>query len=113
MPECVFCKIVSGEIPADIVFNGENVLAFNDIAPKAPIHAVIIPKRHINPLEDMDEEAISVIAEIYMAARAIAADTGIDTTGYRILTNHGPDAGQDVEHMHFHVVGGRRLGDIC
>jgi len=112
MSDCIFCKIAQGEIPADIVFEGENVVAFKDIAPKAPVHVVIIPKQHVNPMEDMDEESIAVIPEIYMAARTIAVDMGIDESGYRILTNHGPEAGQEVEHLHFHVLGGRRLGDL-
>ena len=112
MDDCIFCQIVDKTIPADIVFEGENVIAFRDIAPKAPIHVVIIPKKHINPLEDLDEDDLMVIPEIYMAARTIAADAGIDETGYRFLTNHGPDAGQEVEHLHFHVLGGGRLGDI-
>jgi histidine triad (HIT) family protein len=112
MTDCIFCKIAAKSIPADIVFESENVIAFRDIAPKAPIHVVIIPKKHINPLLDLEEEDIVVIPEIYMAARTIAADTGVDATGYRVLTNTGPDAGQEVEHLHWHLLGGARLGDI-
>jgi histidine triad (HIT) family protein len=112
MADCVFCKIVDKTIPADIVFEGANVIAFRDITPKAPVHVVIIPRKHINPLEDLDEEDIVMIPEIYMAARTIAADEGIDVSGYRVLTNHGPDSGQEVEHMHWHLLGGRPLGDI-
>ncbi len=112
MADCVFCKIVAKTIPADIVFVGATVIAFRDITPKAPVHVVIIPKKHINPLEDLDEEDIVMIPEIYMAARTIAADEGIDVSGYRVLTNHGPDSGQEVEHMHWHLLGGHRLGDI-
>ncbi len=112
MADCVFCKIIDKTIPADIVFEGDNVIAFRDINPKAPVHVVIIPKKHINPLEDMDEEDIVMIPEIYMAARTIAADEGIDVSGYRVLTNTGPDSGQEVEHMHWHLLGGRLLGDI-
>jgi histidine triad (HIT) family protein len=112
MTDCIFCKIANKSIPADIVFESENVLAFRDIAPKAPVHVVIIPKKHINPLLDLEEEDIVVIPEIYMAARTIAADAGVDETGYRVLTNTGPDAGQEVEHLHWHLLGGARLGDI-
>jgi histidine triad (HIT) family protein len=112
MNDCIFCQIVDKSIPADIVFEGPNVLAFRDIAPKAPVHVVIIPKKHIDPLQDLDEEDIVVIPEIYMAARTIAADEGIDVSGYRFLTNTGPDSGQEVEHMHWHLLGGRRLADI-
>lgn len=112
MADCIFCKIAARSIPADIVFEGANVIAFRDIAPKAPVHVVIIPKKHVNPLADLDEEDIVVIPEIYMAARTIAVDEGIDASGYRILTNHGPDAGQEVEHMHWHLLGGRPLGDL-
>lgn len=112
MTDCIFCSIVAGSIPADIVFEGENVIAFRDIHPSAPVHIVIIPKKHVNPMEDMDEEDYTLISEIYMAARAIAAQEGIDATGYRVLTNHGPDAGQEVEHLHFHLLGGGRLGRL-
>jgi histidine triad (HIT) family protein len=112
MPDCVFCSIAAGDIPAEMVFEGENVVAFRDITPKAPVHVVIIPKTHINPLEDMSETDIAVIAEVYMAARAIAAGEGISESGYRIITNHGPDAGQEVEHLHFHLLGGQRMGGL-
>lgn len=112
MGECIFCMIAEGKIPADIVFKGENVIAFNDIDPKAPTHVIVIPKRHINPNADLSEEDIIIIPELYMAARAVACEKGIDESGYRILTNHGPDSGQEVEHLHFHVLGGRRLGDL-
>ena len=112
MSDCVFCLIAGGKIPADILFEGANVIAFADVDPKAPVHAIIVPKRHINPLDDMGEEDLVIITEIYMAARTIAADTGIDESGYRIVANHGPDSGQEVEHLHFHVLGGRRLGEL-
>jgi histidine triad (HIT) family protein len=112
MNDCIFCKIARGEIPAEIIFKGENVIAFNDIDPKAPFHAVIIPKKHINPLEDLEDDDIALIAEIYMAARAVAAGAGVDDSGYRIIANHGPDSGQEVEHLHFHVLGGRQLGGM-
>lgn len=112
MDGCVFCGIADGSIPADIVFEGEKIIAFNDIDKKAPIHVVIIPKKHINPMEDLDEEDVATVAEIYMAARAIAAGEGIDGSGYRIIANHGPDSGQEVEHLHFHVLGGRKMGGL-
>ncbi len=112
MADCIFCLIAGGKIPADIVFEGVNVIAFRDIDPKAPTHVIIIPKKHINPLEDLSESDLAVIPEIYMAARAIAEGEGIATSGYRLLTNHGPDSGQEVEHMHFHLLGGRRLGGL-
>ncbi len=113
MEDCVFCLIVDGKIPADIVFEGPNVMAFRDIHPKAPTHVVIIPKKHINPMDDLSESDIAVIPEIYMAARAIAEGEGIAESGFRLLTNHGPEAGQEVEHLHFHLLGGRRLGGLC
>jgi histidine triad (HIT) family protein len=112
MSDCIFCLIAEGKIPADIVFEGANVLAFRDIDPKAPTHVVIIPKRHINPLNDLEEEDILVIPEMYMAARAVAAGEEIDQSGYRLVANTGPDSGQEVEHMHWHVLGGRRLGGM-
>lgn len=112
MADCIFCAIAKGSIPAKIVFEGENVVAFRDNSPVAPIHVVIIPKKHVNPLEDLAEGDYSLIPEIYMAARAIAAQEGIDATGYRIVTNHGPDAGQEVEHLHFHLLGGHRLSGL-
>ena len=107
---CIFCKIVVGQIPATIVYRDERVVAFRDINPGAPQHVLLIPVQHIASTADLTKEDGSLLAHIYVVARQVAQELGIDQTGYRIVTNVGPDAGQSVFHMHFHLLGGRQLG---
>ena len=106
---CVFCQIVSGEIPADKVYEDENYLAFKDIRPKAPVHILIIPKKHIEKLADIDDSNKHIMGDMTVIANKIARELGIDKTGYRIVINNGPDAGQEVYHIHMHLLGGKRL----
>lgn len=107
--DCLFCKIVDGAIPSTKVFENEHVLAFRDIAPQAPVHIVIIPKKHISTMNDVTREDDLVLAEIFAAARQIASDLGIAESGYRLINNVNSDGGQTVFHLHFHLLGGAKL----
>lgn len=109
MDNCIFCKIIAGEIPSDKVYEDETVYAFKDINPIAPVHVLIIPKQHIAKLEDVTEENSAVIAHIFEVAAKIAKDMGLDS-GFRVVSNCGEDAGQTVFHIHFHLLAGRKLG---
>lgn len=109
MTDCIFCKIVAGEIPADIVYEDEYVVAFNDISPQAPVHTLIVPRVHVSNLED--EPSPEVLAQVFGAASKVAALRGVHETGYRVVQNNGPDSGQTVYHLHVHVLGGRSFGE--
>ena len=106
---CVFCKIANKEIPADIVYEDEKYMAFKDINPKAPIHILIIPKEHIEKLADINDTNKGIIGDMTVVANKVAKQLGIDKTGYRIVINNGPDAGQEVYHIHMHLLGGKKL----
>ncbi len=112
MADCIFCKIVAGEIPADKVWEDDHVLAFRDIQPIAPTHVLVIPKVHVESFADVDEIRAPFLASLARAVREVAAAEGVDTTGYRLLANTGPDAGQEVMHLHVHLLGGRPLGPM-
>ncbi|AHF97442.1 MAG: histidine triad nucleotide-binding protein [Desulfurella sp.] len=107
---CVFCKIVNKELPSKIEYEDEKYMAFYDINPKAPIHLLIIPKKHVENLNDMDESDISMISDMALLAKNLAKKLGIDKSGYRIVINNGPDSGQEVYHIHMHLLGGNFLG---
>jgi len=109
MEECIFCKVVKKEIPAKIVYEDDNLLALDDIAPKAPVHVLIVPKIHIATIKELKPENKNLIGEIFLIASKIAAQKGISESGYRILVNKGKDAGQTIDHLHFHVLGGHTL----
>lgn len=109
MDNCIFCNIIKGEIPSVKVFENEYVYAFNDISPVAPVHVLIIPKKHIETLNDITPEDAGLISEVYLAAAKIAEQLGIEKTGYRVVSNCGESAGQTVFHIHFHLIGGRDL----
>ena len=110
-PHCLFCKIVSGDIPADVVYRNEHVLAFRDIQPAAPQHLLIIPLKHIASLNDLDGEDDTLIAgHIMQAAKVVAEEAGIADSGYRLVFNTGPDSLQSVFHIHGHLMGGKRMG---
>jgi len=110
MAECVFCKIARGEIPATIVHEDEHVVAFRDLHPKAPTHIVLIPRRHVASLNDLGEEDDAVVGHLVRVAAKLAGDEEIAGRGYRLVANCGRDAGQSVDHVHFHLLGGRALG---
>lgn len=106
---CIFCKIARHEIPSQIVFEDEDVVAFKDVKPVAPVHIVIIPKEHISGVMAITEENGDILTKIFLAAKKLAKETGIDKTGFRVVVNHGREAGQSVFHLHFHLLGGRPL----
>ncbi len=108
--DCLFCKIAAGEIPSNIVYRDDTVVAFRDINPQAPQHILLIPRRHIESMANLTAEDGPMLATIYTTASRLARELGIEKTGYRFLTNVGPDAGQSVFHLHFHLLGGRPLG---
>ncbi len=105
---CLFCKIVAGEIPSTKVYEDETVLAFRDINPMAPTHILVIPKEHIPSVDGVTPDNSGVVAHIFEVIPRIAAAEGL-TNGYRVVSNCGPDAGQTVPHLHFHILGGREL----
>ena len=106
--DCIFCKIIKGEIPSNKVYEDEQILAFHDIAPQAPVHVIIIPKTHIQSADEIDESNSEVVAKIFEAIPKIAKVCNVEN-GYRIITNIGEDGCQTVKHMHFHLLGGKRL----
>ena len=110
MDNCLFCKIVKGEIPSEKVYENEDVLCFKDINPVAPIHILVIPKKHLASLLEVGKEDCKLIAKIYEIINKIARDLGFEKDGFRVITNCGKDAGQEVMHLHFHVLAGKKLG---
>lgn len=108
--DCLFCKIINGDIPSDKVYEDELVYAFRDISPAAPTHVLIIPKAHIASANEINEENEAVVAHIFSVAGKLAKQLGIADSGYRIVNNCGKDGGQTVGHLHFHLLGGRNLG---
>jgi histidine triad (HIT) family protein len=107
--DCLFCKIVAGEIPADIIFESDDTMAFRDINPQAPTHALIIPRRHVATINDLKDGDQTLLGNLFLAARKIAADEGIADAGYRVAMNCNAAAGQTVFHLHLHLLGGRQL----
>lgn len=108
--DCIFCKIVNKEIPAQVVFEDEEILAFKDINPMAPIHILLIPKKHISDITQIEAEDAGLIGRIHLTAVKIAKDLGIDEEGFRLVNNCKNNGGQVVFHLHFHLLGGRKLG---
>ena len=108
MNKCLFCRIVARDAPADIEYENDAVLAFRDIYPKAPVHVLIIPKRHIVSIQDVEQEDVDVIGQCFVVARRIGEMKGFAERGYRITVNCGPEGGQVVSHVHFHFLAGRR-----
>jgi len=109
MTDCLFCRLAAREIPTEIVFESDNIFAFKDIDPKAPYHVLIIPKKHIPTLNDIGEEEKKIMGELLLAAKQIATHLGIDETGYRTIINCNADGGQEVFHLHLHLLGGRKM----
>lgn len=108
---CLFCKIIKGDLPSSKVYEDEKVLAFKDINPAAPIHILLIPKKHISSLADVKEEDGELISYMHKMVNVIAKQEGFDKNGYRLIVNCGKDAGQEVMHLHFHILSGKKLGD--
>ncbi|EOD00802.1 histidine triad nucleotide-binding protein [Caldisalinibacter kiritimatiensis] len=109
MNDCIFCKIVKGEIPANKVYEDEKVIAFEDIEPQAPVHILVIPKEHITSINDINEENSDIIGHIHLVIKTIAKEKGINEKGYRVVTNSGKEGGQTVFHLHYHLLGGRNM----
>jgi histidine triad (HIT) family protein len=108
-PDCIFCKIVRREIPGDLVFEDDELLAFNDIGPQAPEHVLIIPKLHIATVNELGAEDAALIGRLVLRAQALAAERAIAEPGYRLVLNCNPHGGQTVYHLHLHLMGGRQL----
>jgi histidine triad (HIT) family protein len=106
---CLFCKIVAGDIPAEIIYESESAIGFRDVNPQAPTHVLIIPREHIATINDLDAGHEVTVGNLYMAAKAIAADEGFADDGYRVVMNCNEAAGQTVFHIHLHLLGGRSL----
>ena len=109
--DCLFCKIIKGEIPSTKVYEDEDVLAFKDINPAAPIHILLIPQKHIDSLADVKEEDGELIAKMHRIVNVIAEQEGFRESGYRLIVNCGKDSGQEVMHLHFHILAGTKMGD--
>ncbi len=109
-PSCLFCEIVNGNAQADVVHSGDNVMAFRDINPKAPVHKLLMPRAHIRSAAELDESHAALLGRLFAVAAELARDAGIDERGYRLVTNIGSDGGQSVPHLHLHLLGGRALG---
>lgn len=114
METCIFCKIINKEISAEIVYEDEEIIAFKDIHPITPVHILVIPKKHIESVMEIKEEDKEVIGKTYLVINKIAKEQGIDKKGFRVIANCGEDGGQEVKHIHFHLLGGKKLGSkLC
>ena len=109
MENCIFCKIIKGEIPCSKVYEDDKVLAFNDINPEAPVHVLIVPKTHIQSIMDLNDDGYLLIGHVFKIASKLAKDLNIDEKGFRVVNNIGKNGGQTVPHIHFHLLGGRLL----
>lgn len=109
MDTCLFCRIIGKEIPARVVYEDEALLAFEDIRPQAPVHILLIPKAHFSSLDGADDARQDVLGRLLLKARDLARERGLDRTGYRVVLNTGSDSGQEVFHIHFHLLGGRKM----
>ncbi|MBQ6820297.1 MAG: histidine triad nucleotide-binding protein [Clostridium sp.] len=106
---CIFCKIISGEIPSNKIYEDDKVIAFHDISPEAPVHFLVIPKEHIKSVNEIKDENSEIISHIFLTINKIVKEINIAESGYRVVTNCGKDGGQTVDHIHFHVLGQRDL----
>ena len=109
MTDCLFCKMASGAIKPDIVYEDDAVLAFRDLNPQAPLHVLVIPKRHVSTINDLQETDATLIGKLYLAAKHVATQEGVAVRGYRTVMNCNAEAGQSVFHVHLHVLGGRPM----
>ena len=109
MSDCLFCKIVEGEIPCDKIFENDQVIAFRDLNPQAPTHILVIPRKHISTVNELTADDKNIVGEMVLAAQAVAKQEGIEESGYRLVMNCNEGAGQTVFHIHLHIMGGRRM----
>ena len=111
MADCLFCKVAAGEVPAKVVKRTADAVAFHDIDPKAPVHVLVIPTRHVPAVRNAEgKDGEALLGRLLALSAEVASDLGLDPRGYRIVTNTGSDAGQSVDHLHLHVMGGRKMG---
>lgn len=108
--DCVFCQIVAGKIPSEKLFEDEEIIAFRDISPKAPSHILVVPKKHLSSLASVGRADESLLGRLMIAAKRVAEDEGLASKGFRVVVNSGLEAGQEVDHLHVHVLGGRKMG---
>ncbi len=108
--DCIFCRIISGDIPSDTLYQDEQVVAFRDINPKAPVHLLLVPRKHIESLAELSEDEASIMGHLVTVANRLAREAGISEKGYRLVVNSGPEGGQEVPHLHLHLLGGRQMG---
>ncbi|MCI8383396.1 MAG: histidine triad nucleotide-binding protein [Clostridia bacterium] len=111
MEDCIFCKIIEGQIPCNKVYEDEEILAFHDINPATPIHILVIPKKHITSLAHLSKEDEPIVGKIYGVINKIAQEQGFKQDGYRVIVNCGKNGGQEVMHLHFHILAGKQLGE--
>ncbi|NLW41391.1 MAG: histidine triad nucleotide-binding protein [Tissierellia bacterium] len=109
MSDCIFCKIINRELPSEIVYEDDEILAFKDVNPQSPVHILVIPKEHIESLNHINSSHSNLIGNIFVTIRNIAEELGIDKEGYRVVNNCGENGGQTVSHIHFHILGGRKF----
>ncbi len=109
MKDCIFCKIAEGKLPARVIYEDDLAVAFEDIAPQAPVHTLVIPRRHISTLLDMEDGDKELVGHLFRVAKDLAREKGIDEGGFRLVLNTNADAGQTVFHLHLHLLGGRRM----
>lgn len=109
MTDCIFCKIIAGEIPSSRVFQDDQVTAFRDINPVAPTHILVVPNRHIASVNDLTQDDERLIGKLFLTARQLAEQEGISESGYRLIINNGRDGGQEVQHLHLHLIGGHKM----
>ncbi len=108
--DCIFCRIISGEIQSDILYQDEQAVAFRDVNPKAPVHLLVVPRKHIESVAALTEDEASISGHLVAVANRLAREAGISEKGYRLVVNCGPDGGQLVPHLHLHLLGGRQMG---
>jgi len=107
--ECIFCKIAQGQLKSELVYEDDDVVAFNDINPQAPIHIVVIPRKHVEKIEDLRKDGLDLGGKMFLAAHKIAQDKNLAEAGYRLVLNRGKDAGQEIAHIHVHLLCGRKF----
>lgn len=112
MENCIFCKIISGQIHAEVVYQNDKVIAFKDINPVAPVHVLIVPKEHLSGINDLNKNHAEMLLDIHLAAQEVAKRLGVHDAGYRIISNCGKSAGQTVFHLHYHLLGGRDMEEL-
>lgn len=111
-PECIFCRIVAGDVPSTLAYSDDEVVAFEDAGPVAPVHVLVVPVQHVGALAGVDESMEPLLGRMLTVAVRVAAERGVAESGYRLTINQGPDADQSVDHLHLHLVGGRPLGAL-